>query len=418
MTIKHAAIQTGAGSDTGFIIRQLLSGKLLTNYLPLTGLKGVVFGQLAINELIKEEMVHDHVTIKSTFNSNLKSMSSGEQKKALLQYLLALQPGFIVVDDLLDNLDQQAQQQLMDELTAVSKHTLIIQIINRKKDILPFIEQVFLLEKNKVAAVQSLTEYLAASTGSTNDFKSNIPPPLTSIELPDAPIVEFKNVNVQFDGRPVLNNISWVINAGEFWQLKGPNGSGKSTMLSMITGDSVKGYGQDLFLFGKKKGSGETVWELKQKMGYLNPTLTQFFPRLDSAERMVLSGFFDSIGLYTIPSELQLQTAHEWLRVIGLYEQRNEPFCFLPVGKQRMVLVARAMVKHPPLLILDEPTTGLSDTDIEIFTALINRIAAEATTAILYVSHRPEQGLVPQFVYELVPGENGSTGKVIQTIKN
>jgi molybdate transport system ATP-binding protein len=178
----------------------------------------------------------------------------------------------------------------------------------------------------------------------------------------------------------------------------------------LITGDNPKGYGQDLFLFGMKKGNGETVWDIKQNIGYLNATMAQFFPRLDSVEKMVLSGFFDSIGLYTIPNETQVKTAHAWLQTIGLYKERNAPFCFLPLGKQRMVLVARAMVKHPPLLILDEPASGLDDNSVALFTALINKIAAESTTAILYVSHRPEQGLTPQYVFQLLLGANGSEG--------
>jgi len=220
------------------------------------------------------------------------------------------------------------------------------------------------------------------------------------------------DVSVSYDGRQILNKISWTINASEFWQIVGPNGSGKSTILSLITGDNPKGYGQDLILFGRKKGSGETVWDIKQNIGYFTSTMTQFFSRMDSIEKMVISGFFDSVGLYIIPSELQVKTAHDWLKIIGLYEDRNKPFCFLPLGRQRIILVARAMVKHPPLLILDEPTSGLDDTNVAIFTALINKIAAESTSAILYVSHRAEKGLTPQYVYELIPGNNGSEGRI------
>jgi molybdate transport system ATP-binding protein len=338
-------------------------------------------------------------------------MSSGEQKKALLQYLINKKPAFIVMDNVLDNLDVAAQENIISTLITMSANTLIIQVITRKKDILPFIEQVISIKNNKVINQETVAEYLKEKCSITlNHFPDNIPAALHTYILPNEPLVQLKGVSVSYEGRKILNNISWTIQPGEFWQLAGPNGSGKSTILSLITGDNPKGYGQNLILFGIKKGSGETVWDIKQNIGYLTPTMTQFFPRLDSIEKMVLSGFFDSIGLYTIPNETQVKTAQNWLRLIGLFDKRNAPFCFLPLGKQRMVLVARAMVKHPPLLILDEPASGLNDEDVVLFTALINKIAAESTTAIIYVSHRPEQGLTPQYVFELQPAADGSLG--------
>jgi molybdate transport system ATP-binding protein len=370
-----------------------------------------LYAHITINKIIEEELLHDRFEITTATNSSLKSMSSGEQKKALLQYLIDAKPGFIVMDNVLDNLDTAAQENILSTLNHVAAHTLIIQAINRKKDILPFIDTVFTIKNNAVFKAQGLVEYLQEKNShGKNVFPETIPPALQEIHLPAGPLVELHDVSVSYDGRQILNKINWTINPGEFWQLAGPNGSGKSTILSLITGDNPKGYGQDLFLFGMKKGSGETVWDIKKNIGYLTPTMTQFFPRLDSVEKMILSGFFDSIGLYTVPNETQVKTADAWLQIIGLYKERHAPFCFLPLGKQRMVLVARAMVKHPPLLILDEPASGLDDDNVLLFTALINKIAAETTTAILYVSHRPEAGLDPAYVFELLPHAGGSHG--------
>ena len=179
---------------------------------------------------------------------------------------------------------------------------------------------------------------------------------------------------------------------------------------SLITGNSPKGYGQDLVLFGNKKGSGESVWEIKAKIGYFTPTMTQQFERQDSIEQMIISGFFDSVGLYIYPSDRQVQLAREWLKLIGMYQDKQQPFRMFPEGKQRMILIARAMVKHPPLLILDEPTVGLDDEMAALFTALINKIAAESKTSILYVSHKQEPGLSPGKIFELIPTDNGSIG--------
>ena len=163
-------------------------------------------------------------------------------------------------------------------------------------------------------------------------------------------------------------------------------------------------------LFGIKKGSGESVWDIKEKIGYLTSTMAQQFSRLDSIEKMVISGYFDSIGLYIIPTDTQIQLAGQWLKLIGLYDKKQKPFLSFSLGHQRLIMIVRAMVKHPPLLILDEPTAGLDDDDTLLFTALVNKIAAESSTAILYVSHRKEVGLKPKFIFELKAGDNGSIG--------
>jgi molybdate transport system ATP-binding protein len=413
--IKHCAIDIAADCDYDWVIQNLLNGNLLKEFVSLNAATGELYSHITINTMIAEELIHDKVEIITATNTGLQSMSSGEQKKALLQHIINKQPGFIIIDNVLDNLDTAAQESILSSLKEIATHTLIIQVINRKKDILPFIKKILLVKNNVVIKEESIADYLKEKKiGHENNFTQSIPLALNQYKINASPLVQLNEVSVSYDGRPILNKISWTINPGEFWQLSGPNGSGKSTILSLITGDNPKGYGQDLILFGMKKGSGEAVWDIKQNIGYLTPTMTQFFPRLDSVEKMILSGFFDSIGLYCLPNETQVKTAHSWLKVIGLYEERNKPFCFLPLGKQRMVLVARAMVKHPPLLILDEPTSGLDDNGINIFTALINKIAAESNTAILYVSHRAEQGLTPQYVFELHQAHNGSTGSIIK----
>ena len=409
--IKHCAVDIIADCNYDLVVENLLNGSLLKGYIELPKATGALYSHITIDRMIEEELLHDHFEITSFQNSSLKSMSSGEQKKALLQWLVNKKPGFIVMDNVLDNLDAAAQENILPALNKVASHTLIIQVISRKKDILPFIGTVFTITNNIVFKEQSLQQFLQEKNECNKNIPGeNIPAALEKINLPAGPLVQLHNVSVSYDGRPILNKINWTINAGEFWQLAGPNGSGKSTILSLITGDNPKGYGEKLFLFGIKKGSGETVWDIKKNIGYLTPTMTQFFPRLDSVEKMVLSGFFDSIGLYRVPNETQIKTADAWLRTIGLYEERYAPFCFLPLAKQRMVLVARAMVKHPPLLILDEPASGLNDDHVILFTALINKIAAATTTAILYVSHRPEAGLEPAHVFELLPHANGSSG--------
>ena len=181
----------------------------------------------------------------------------------------------------------------------------------------------------------------------------------------------------------------------------------------MIYGDNPKAYGADLFLFGHKKGSGESVWDLKEKMGYFTPSMTEHFKTNDTVEQMIISGLVDSVGLYLKPSDRQKQLAQSWLKVLDLLEKKEEKFYRLSQINQRLVLIARAMIKHPPLLILDEPSTGLDDYSASLMVALINKIAQESTTAIIYVSHRKEEGLNPKFTYGLIDTGNGSIGDIL-----
>jgi len=227
-------------------------------------------------------------------------------------------------------------------------------------------------------------------------------------------LIKLKNVNVSYGQRPILKNIYWEIKPNEFWQLIGPNGSGKSTILTLISGDNPKGFLQDMTLFGMKKGSGETVWDIKRHIGFFSSEMLIGFKRSDTIENMIISGFLDSIGLYNYPTDIQIDIAQKWLHVLNMFQLKDEYFNSLSNGHKRLVLIARAMVKHPPLLILDEPTNGLDDNDSEILAKLINKISEETNTAIIYVSHRKEAHINPNYVYELVPCKTGSTGKIIK----
>jgi molybdate transport system ATP-binding protein len=270
------------------------------------------------------------------------------------------------------------------------------------------------VDKGKVVFADGIEQYLKKFEPEKEiHFSVEIPGPVHEQNLSYNELIKLSDVSVRYRERQILNNINWTIKPGEFWQLKGPNGSGKTTILTMISGDNPKAFGQNIELFGRRKGTGESVWEIKQKIGYFTPSMMELFKRRHTAEQMVISGFHDSIGLYHRPSEIQKHVANEWLKVLGLADKGNRAFVDLSQVHRRMVLIARAMIKHPPLLILDEPSTGLDDKSAALLSALINKIAAESQTAILYVSHRTEPDLKSAFVFELKPGENGSVGEIV-----
>lgn len=411
---RNFAVLINNTSYSGNFINQLLKQDAIKGFEELASKKGGLFSRAEIERFMDEEERHDIKILTRNTDQSLKTMSSGEQKKALLSHLMAENNDFLVLVNPFDNLDVATQSQLKDELCAIGATKTLIQLASRVEDILPVMTEFFKLDGDVLVPYPSETSFWEANQQNSIQFKGVIPPPLEPINLEHPELVSFEGVSVSFDGKQVLDRISWRVKKGDFWQLVGPNGSGKTTLLSMITGDSHKGYGKNLSLFGTKKGSGESVWDLKKKIGYFTPAMTDKFGGYHTLEHMVISGLHDSIGLYVLPTQTEKLLAREWLRLLNLHDKRDYLFRELSAGDKRLVMTARAMIKHPPLLILDEPTAGLDDTNAALFVALVNKIAQESHTAIIFVSHRMEAGLHPQFNYVLEMRPNGSVGTVIQ----
>ena len=409
--MKHITILIDNNSSKKECIQSLLKGNCPEVFADFKDKKGLLFSSLTIDKIIEEEDKRDH-TILSTEFQRLETMSSGEQKKALLYHLLDAKPDYIILDNPFDNLDVGFVAELKQILLEHSSTITFIQFASRKGDALAFIDHFAKLEGNQIFEISSLA---STDTDHFSQLKNGtIPPPPEKITILENPLLEFKNVTVSYGDTPILNSIHWKVEKSDFWQLIGPNGSGKTTILSMIIGDNPKAFGQDIFLFGKKKGTGESVWDIKQKIGYYSPGLTTKFNGRHSVEHMLISGLTDSVGLYTIPTEIQKRVVKEWLQLLNLEKLKDIHFNKLSVGQQRLVMTARAMVKHPPLLILDEPTAGMDDESAGLLVALVNKIATDTQTAIIFVSHRKEPGLEPEKIYSLEKTSRGSIGN--QTI--
>ncbi len=415
-SINHWAVAINNDSNKFQLLDRLINGPIPPEFTELGGYQGALFSKLELNRFLDEEERHGAKYLTKDSPQSLKSMSSGEQKKALLKYLLSTSPDFLVLDNPFDNLDVESQSQLAKTLKTISEHTSLVQIISRKRDLLPFVTHYVTLVHETLNRHESVTEMdHFLNTPTAPGVQGNIPKALSTDPFNGKVLIELNNISVSYDGRPILNNINWKILPGSFWQLVGKNGSGKTTLLSMITGENSKGYGQDLYIFGKKKGSGESIWDIKKKIGYFTPSMVDKFSGHHTAINMLISGLTDSVGLYLRPTEVQLQLAKEWLLLIDMLDVKDIYFHDLSMGQQRLLMTVRAMIKHPLLLILDEPTAGLDDKSAALFVALTNKIAQESKTAIIFVSHREEPGLRPQYVFQLEQAEKGSTGKIIKS---
>ena len=216
-------------------------------------------------------------------------------------------------------------------------------------------------------------------------------PDAASPQPGDGPLIELENVHAHYGEHAVLDGVSLRLDPGEHLCIAGPNGCGKSTLLALICGDNPRAYGQQVKLFGRVRGSGESVWEIKRRFGIVSNQLHLSYPARTRAFDVVASGFFDTLGLYDTCSPWQAQLVREWLAVLGLSARAGERFDALSFGEQRMMLVARAMVKNPPILILDEPCSGLDEANRRRVLELIDRIGHESRTQMLYVSHEAEE---------------------------
>jgi molybdate transport system ATP-binding protein len=241
------------------------------------------------------------------------------------------------------------------------------------------------------------------------------PPPLQPGKLPEParrpyrltpgiPLLELRNVSVRYGELAVLNSVNWVFRPGQHCNIAGPNGCGKTTLLSLITGENHKAYGQDITLFGQRRGSGESVWEIRQKFGKVDTQLHLNHARGMKVIEVVVSGFFDTVGLYDDWGGKQVEIARQWLNALDLGELAATPFDTLSFGLQRMVLLARAMVKSPAILILDEPCLGLDAYHTRTILDAVDHIAANSDTQIIFVSHSVGQmpGCINQWL-EFIP---------------
>lgn len=409
---NHYTIFTTNNSNKKEFIASLVQKNKPKDFLFLSHKSVALFSKITIQKFIDEEEIHDKKIITKHSKQSLKSMSSGEQKKVLLQYLLELKPNYLILDNPFDNLDAAFQGKLKELLLEIAKHTTLLLIISRSEDVLPLNSKIFKLEQSNLQPFQNIDDYIASLHPKSTLEELQIPINQKAAAYPHSELIRFTNVSVDFEGNQVLHNINWTVNKGDFWQLIGENGSGKTTLLSMLIGENSKGYGKELYLFGKQKGSGESIWDIKKQIGYYTPTMTENFTGNHSLENMLISGFNDSVGLYTKPTELQLGTAKKWLELTDLLHLRNKRFCDVSVGQQRLAMLIRAMIKQPLLLILDEPTAGLDDASAALFVALVNKIAALHNTAIIFVSHRNEPNLKPRCTFELCKSAGGSLGKI------
>jgi molybdate transport system ATP-binding protein len=318
-------------------------------------------------------------------NSQLIELSSGEHKKLQLVKALWLKPQLLIIDQPYTGLDSASRRNLNDLLDEVSAKGVQLILISNDADIeLPASINRFVEIKDGGLECYSSREMISVlperKLRKLPDFLKESP--LYSSEN----IAKLVDVSVSYGEKQVLKNINWEIKAGEKWLLQGPNGSGKSTLLSLLNGDHPQAYANTLYLFGNKRGSGESVWDIKRHIGLISPEFHWYFDTSSTVSQSIASGYYDSVGLFQqLPYSKSVQV-DELIEFFGLSENKNELLRTLPLGKQRLVLLARTIIKNPELLILDEPCQGLDQQQTRHFNNLVDELCNNGMT-LIYVGH-------------------------------
>ncbi len=332
-----------------------------------------------------------------------RMLSSGEARKTLLAQAILQKPDLLILDEPFDSLDISSQRQLQDffQHQLLEGTTALLFLLTTREEIFSWHTHVAVMEKGEMIAQGTRAAMLTdADIQALLAFDAQLLPPWPE-PLPQTPIgdplIVLHSGHVQYGETLIFENLELTINRGSHTLVTGPNGSGKSTLLNLLTGDHPQCYGNDLTLFGRKRGSGETIWEIKRQIGIVSPGLHRDHRVPGSALHIVLGGFFDSIGLYEEVSAAQINLAKRWLALVNLSHQCNTAFKQLSYGEQRLALIARALVKQPLLLILDEPTQGLDEVNRHRVMYFLEHLSSQKQTTIVMASHRVDEHL-PLFV--------------------
>ncbi len=335
----------------------------------------------------------------SLLDKKLVLLSSGELRRFQLVKALLSRPRVLIMDNPYIGLDAATRELLTGLMTRLSERDdlMIILVLSMLDDVPPFITHVIPLENCICGEKVTRQEYMSAYQRSVEDRsgerlssslrESILDLPYSEGLFTENPVVELKKVSIRYGERTILRELDWKVAQEDRWALSGENGAGKSTLLSLVCADNPQSYACNITLFGRKRGSGESIWEIKRHIGYVSPEMHRAYQKDLPAIHIVASGLHDSIGLYVKPKEGQMEICEFWMDVFGVKTLRDRTFLRLSSGEQRLVLLARAFVKDPELLILDEPLHGLDTYNRALVKEVIRTFCERKGKTLIMVTH-------------------------------
>ena len=339
-------------------------------------------------------------------------LSNGEGKRLQLALALLAKPDVLILDQPFIGLDTATRNQLHDIVKDVKEQNITVLIITTSDEIPDCVDQLFRMENGTIRVLDENKDDVSVTVEAkehTFDWDRLKEIALTNVPYFDV-AVQMNHANIAFGDKKILDDISWTVKRGEHWALLGANGSGKSTLLSLINADNPQVYLNDVSLFDQKRGNGESIWEIKKKIGYVSPemhnhvlrgssyiqsqamakndfSLGGFSQDKTTCFEIVSSGLHDQVGSSTRLSTMQQKTVLYWMEALDVLQLKQKAFYKTSLGQQRVLLLARALVKNPPVLILDEPCQGLDKQQTNLFTSIVDGICKHIEKTLIYVSH-------------------------------
>jgi molybdate transport system ATP-binding protein len=336
--------------------------------------------------------------IEKFLQRRLLSLSNGERQRVQLARALAQPLRLLILDEPYVGLDKSMREHFHHALEKLLQSQLRVLLITTRVEDLPHqITHLMRVEDCRMVAAGPCSTVLKRASAPAivrrelNNRRWNSGRRSLLRDSSQGALISLRNVTVKYGLNVILHNISWDVREGESWALLGPNGSGKTTLLSLLLGDHPQAYVNEVIIFGRRRGKGESIWQLKLRIGWVSPELQLHFDDTVSVIDVVLSGFSETIGLFDTPTKHQVAAAQRWLREFSLYEFADQPLFSLSAGLQRMTLLARALVKSPRLLILDEPCQGLDSIHRDYFIKKVDALIRTGSVTAIFVTHRPDE---------------------------
>ena len=334
-----------------------------------------------------------------------RQLSTGESRKVLLLRALLEQPSLLVFDEPFEGLDHAACGELRHALEHLAERMPVVvagTFSPTHPDTARLLPLHLLREVTLLGAHGGTVSCSDAEAWLAHASEASAARPAPPVDdgpwhqadpsfAPGTPLIALENGRIAYGEQVVFDGLNLTVRAGEHTLIEGPNGSGKSSLLELFTGDHPQAYANDLTLFGRRRGTGESVWDIKRSVGLVSGRLHRDYRVSASVETVLMSGLFDSIGLYETPGPRARTRARRWLAWLGLGLHPDDAFRELSFGAQRLVLVARAAIKVPPLVVLDEPTAGLDADNRAHVLALVGSLCTQTASTVLFVTHRPDE---------------------------
>ena len=344
----------------------------------------------------------DVLQLQDLLDRPLRALSTGEIRKVMIAQAVMQSQGLVLLDEPFEGLDTHSRDHLAAMIERLIEQGVRVMLATHRiayalsafthviglKDCAVFCQG----RREAMLTPKNLSHLYAAAPGDAHRHIALKPKrSAAKPNKPRRPLIDIRNACVRYGDHSVFQNLSWKFMPDQNWAVVGPNGAGKSTLLRLISADHPQAYANQIYLFGRRRGTGESIWEIKQRMGIISSEFQIRYRKPLRALEVILSGFFDSVGLYRRATNDQRATARQWSQQLDLSALEDRRFDHLSYGEQRMTLLARAMVKSPDLLILDEPCQGLDPSNRKRILALIDRIGGQSPTRLLYVTHQPTE---------------------------